>query len=79
MACCAITRGKAWKANMGTIDVSDDKWASRFASNVKSIDYARTGALALRSARALGRAFCRRQNRHTERRPRTAPYEGGRT
>jgi penicillin-binding protein 1A len=32
--------GKAWKANMGTIDVSDDKWASRFASTNISIDYA---------------------------------------
>lgn len=37
--------GKAWKANMGTIDVSDDKWASRFASTNIGIDYAnwRTG------------------------------------
>lgn len=32
--------GKAWKANMGTIDVSDDKWASRFASTNIGIDYA---------------------------------------
>ncbi len=37
--------GKAWKANMGTIDVSDDQWASRFASTNIGIDYAnwRTG------------------------------------
>ena len=32
--------GKAWKANMGTIDVSDDQWASRFASTNVAIDYA---------------------------------------
>ena len=32
--------GKGWKANMGTIDVSDDQWASRFASTNISIDYA---------------------------------------
>jgi penicillin-binding protein 1A len=32
--------GKAWKANMGTIDVSDDNWASRFASTNIGIDYA---------------------------------------
>lgn len=32
--------GKAWKANMGTIDVSDDKWPSRFASTNIGIDYA---------------------------------------
>ncbi len=32
--------GKAWKANMGRIDVSDDQWASRFASSNVSIDYA---------------------------------------
>lgn len=32
--------GKAWKANMGTIDVSDDKWASRFAATNIAIDYA---------------------------------------
>lgn len=32
--------GKAWKANMGTIDVSDDKWVSRFASTNIGIDYA---------------------------------------
>ena len=32
--------GKAWKANMGTIDVSDDEWASRFASTNVSINYA---------------------------------------
>ena len=32
--------GKAWKANLGTIDVSDDKWASRFASTNIGIDYA---------------------------------------
>jgi penicillin-binding protein 1A len=32
--------GKAWKANMGTIDVSDDKWASRFAATKIAIDYA---------------------------------------
>ncbi len=31
--------GKAWKANMGTVDVSDDKWASRFASTNVGIDY----------------------------------------
>jgi penicillin-binding protein 1A len=33
--------GKAWKANMGTIDVSDDQWRSRFASTNISIDYAK--------------------------------------
>lgn len=32
--------GKVWKANMGTIDVSDDKWASRFAATNIAIDYA---------------------------------------
>jgi penicillin-binding protein 1A len=32
--------GKAWNANMGTIDVSDDKWASRFAATNIAIDYA---------------------------------------
>ena len=32
--------GKAWKANLGTIDVKDDKWASRFASTNIGIDYA---------------------------------------
>jgi penicillin-binding protein 1A len=32
--------GKAWKANLGTIDVSDDKWPSRFASTNIGIDYA---------------------------------------
>jgi penicillin-binding protein 1A len=32
--------GKAWKANMGTIDVSDDKWASRFAATNIAIDCA---------------------------------------
>ena len=32
--------GKAWKANMGSVDVSDDKWASRFASTNVGIDYA---------------------------------------
>lgn len=32
--------GKAWKANMGTIDVSDDQWASRFAATNIAIDYA---------------------------------------
>lgn len=32
--------GKAWKANLGTIDVSDDKWPSRFASTNIAIDYA---------------------------------------
>ncbi len=32
--------GKAWKANMGTVDVSDDQWASRFASTNIGIDYA---------------------------------------
>lgn len=31
--------GKAWKANLGTIDVSDDKWASRLASSNIGIDY----------------------------------------
>jgi penicillin-binding protein 1A len=31
--------GKAWKANMGTINVSDDQWRSRFASTNISIDY----------------------------------------
>jgi penicillin-binding protein 1A len=33
--------GKAWKANMGKIDVSDDKWASRFAATNIAIDYAK--------------------------------------
>ena len=42
--------GKAWKANMGTIDVSDDLWASRFASTNISIDYANW-----RAAVALGK------------------------
>ncbi|MGB5075925.1 MAG: transglycosylase domain-containing protein [Sphingorhabdus sp.] len=42
--------GKAWKANMGTIDVSDDKWASRFASTNIGIDYANW-----RAGVALGR------------------------
>ncbi len=32
--------GKAWKANMGTVDVSDDKWASRFASTNIGLNYA---------------------------------------
>lgn len=32
--------GKAWKANLGTIDVTDDNWASRFASTNIGIDYA---------------------------------------
>jgi penicillin-binding protein 1A len=32
--------GKAWKANMGTIDVSDGDWASRFASTNIGLDYA---------------------------------------
>jgi penicillin-binding protein 1A len=32
--------GKAWKANLGTIDVTDDKWPSRFASTNIGIDYA---------------------------------------
>ena len=32
--------GKAWKANMGTIDVSDDKWASRLTASNVGIDYA---------------------------------------
>ena len=32
--------GKAWKANLGTIDVSDEKWPSRFASTNIAIDYA---------------------------------------
>ncbi len=32
--------GKAWKANMGSIDVSDDQWPSRFASTNVGIDYA---------------------------------------
>lgn len=31
--------GKAWKANMGSVDVSDDKWASRLASTNIGIDY----------------------------------------
>jgi penicillin-binding protein 1A len=31
--------GKAWVANMGTVDVSDDKWASRFASTNVGLDY----------------------------------------
>lgn len=42
--------GKAWKANMGSIDVSDDKWASRFASTNVGIDYANW-----RAGVALGR------------------------
>ena len=42
--------GKAWKANMGTIDVSDDKWASRFAATNIAIDYAQW-----RAGVALGR------------------------
>ena len=42
--------GKAWKANMGTIDVSDDQWASRFASTNVGIDYANW-----RAAVALGK------------------------
>ena len=42
--------GKAWKANMGTIDVSDDLWASRFASTNIHIDYANW-----RAAVALGK------------------------
>jgi len=32
--------GKAWKANLGTIDVTDNKWPSRFASTNIGIDYA---------------------------------------
>ena len=32
--------GKAWKSNLGTIDVTDDKWPSRFASTNIGIDYA---------------------------------------
>ena len=32
--------GKAWKANLGTIDVSDDQWASRFASTNIGLNYA---------------------------------------
>ena len=32
--------GKAWKANLGTIDVSDDKWASRFSSTNIGLNYA---------------------------------------
>ena len=32
--------GKAWKANLGVIDVTDDKWPSRFASTNIAIDYA---------------------------------------
>jgi penicillin-binding protein 1A len=32
--------GKAWKANLGRIDVTDDKWTSRFASTNIAIDYA---------------------------------------
>ena len=44
--------GKAWKANMGTVDVSDDKWASRFASTNVGIDYSNWRAgVALRRGR----------------------------
>jgi penicillin-binding protein 1A len=32
--------GKAWKANLGKIDVKDDNWAARFASSNIGIDYA---------------------------------------
>ena len=32
--------GKAWKSNLGTIDVTDDQWPSRFASTNIGIDYA---------------------------------------
>ena len=32
--------GKAWKANLGKIDVKDDNWAARFASTNIGIDYA---------------------------------------
>lgn len=42
--------GKAWKANMGTIDVSDDSWASRFAASNVGIDYSNW-----RAGVALGR------------------------
>ena len=37
--------GKAWKANLGKIDVKDDNWPARFASSNIGIDYAnwRTG------------------------------------
>ncbi|MEP7348653.1 MAG: transglycosylase domain-containing protein [Sphingorhabdus sp.] len=42
--------GKSWKANMGTIDVSDDKWASRFAATNVGIDYSNW-----RAGVALGR------------------------
>jgi penicillin-binding protein 1A len=42
--------GKAWVANMGTVDVSDDKWASRFASTNVGLDYSNW-----RAGVALGR------------------------
>jgi penicillin-binding protein 1A len=42
--------GKAWKANMGTIDVSDDSWASRFAASNVGINYSNW-----RAGVALGR------------------------
>jgi penicillin-binding protein 1A len=42
--------GKAWKANMGTIDVSDDQWASRFGASNVGINYANW-----RAGVALGR------------------------
>ncbi len=32
--------GKAWKANLGKIDVTDDNWSSRFAATNIGIDYA---------------------------------------
>ncbi len=32
--------GKAWKANLGKIDVKDDNWAARFALSNIGIDYA---------------------------------------
>lgn len=32
--------GKAWKANLGKIDIKDDKWSSRFAATNIGIDYA---------------------------------------
>ena len=32
--------GKAWKANLGTIDVSDDQWAARFAATNIGFNYA---------------------------------------
>jgi penicillin-binding protein 1A len=42
--------GKAWKANMGSIDVSDDQWASRFGATNVGLDYSNW-----RAGVALGR------------------------